>query len=55
MLEPLWKIVDIRQMLLPDVIAIIMTDVNVTIEVDVITSYELFCGRCYCHMYWQML
>ena len=32
-----------------------MTDVNVTIEADVITSYELFYGRCYCHIYWQML
>ena len=43
MFKPLWIIVDIRQMLLPyflaDVVAIIMTDVNVTIEADVIALY----------------
>ena len=61
MFEPLCINNDIRLMLLPYFwlmllpIAMILTDVIVTIEADVIALFMDVYGRCYCHIYWQML
>ena len=61
MFEPLCINIDIRLMLLPYFwlmllpIAMILTDVIVTIEADVIALLWKFMAGVICHIYWQML